>query len=143
RRLDARFAARRHRRSGRGLDPRRWGRRALRASLRWTSRLGPGALGSDQGRGFGPGAVRPEHVRSHLLGGPLGTVAPLGSARGFGLPRATAPARVVRMVGVLRMLRMLRVFWMVRAAAPAAVVVMAWRVPREWRLPRRHRHFPA
>src|SRR5213076_148272 len=98
-RLDARFAARRRRRSGRGLDPRRWGRRALRASLRWTPR-------------FGPGAVRPEYVRSHLSCGPLGTLAPVGSAGGFGLPRATAPARMVRMVGVLR------VFWMVRAAAP-------------------------
>src|SRR2546427_4639323 len=45
-RLDARLAARRRRRSGRELDPWRWGRRAWRATLCWTPRLGPGRSGA-------------------------------------------------------------------------------------------------
>src|SRR2546427_7163937 len=107
-RLDARLAARRRWRSGRGLDPWRWGRRAWRATLCWTPRLGPGALGSRHARGFAPGAVRPEHVRSHLLRRPLGTGWRAGWGRGCGLPRGVAPARGVGGVRVVRGVRTVR-----------------------------------
>src|SRR5213078_648378 len=110
-RLDARLAARRRRRSGRGLDPRRWGgRRAVRPGLRRAPRLGPRALGSHHSRRFGPRTVRPQHLRSPLLYRPLGTRAALGRARRVRLPRTITPARLVR---VVRMVGVLRVLWMV------------------------------
>src|SRR5437868_5770996 len=137
-RLDARLAARRRRRSGRGLDPRRrGGRRAVRPGLRRAPRLGPRALGSHHRRGFGPRTVRP-----------LGTRAALGRARPVRLPRTSTPARLVRVVRVVRVVRMvgvLRVLWMVWPAAPAGVVVAARRVPGERALSRAfgHRHVSA
>src|SRR5256885_10580059 len=129
-RLGGRLVARRRRGSGWGLDPRGGGRRASRPTLGGTPRLGRRPLGSDHGRGFGPSAVRPGHIRSLLLRRRLGTHTPFGNARDTRLPRTIAPVRMVRVLWVLRMVRMLRL------AAPDAIVVVARRIPGEWALAR-------